>query len=59
LPEEQPPSNSPGYSLVTGAVTVITNALRVVDLLVDQPGIDLVALGGAVSVRVSKPCTVI
>jgi DeoR/GlpR family transcriptional regulator of sugar metabolism len=29
-------------------VTVITNALRVVDLLVDQPGIDLVALGGAV-----------
>jgi DeoR/GlpR family transcriptional regulator of sugar metabolism len=29
-------------------VTVITNALRVVDLLVDQPGIDLVTLGGAV-----------
>jgi len=29
-------------------VTVITNALRVVDLLVDQPGIDLIALGGAV-----------
>jgi DeoR/GlpR family transcriptional regulator of sugar metabolism len=29
-------------------LTVITNALRVVDLLVDQPGIDLVALGGAV-----------
>jgi DeoR family transcriptional regulator, aga operon transcriptional repressor len=29
-------------------VTVITNALRVIDLLVDQPGIDLVALGGAV-----------
>jgi DeoR/GlpR family transcriptional regulator of sugar metabolism len=29
-------------------VTVITNALRVVDLLVDQTGIDLVALGGAV-----------
>jgi DeoR/GlpR family transcriptional regulator of sugar metabolism len=29
-------------------LTVITNALRVVDLLVDQTGIDLVALGGAV-----------
>jgi len=29
-------------------VTVITNALRVVDLLVDQPGIELIALGGAV-----------
>ena len=29
-------------------LTVITNALRVVDLLVDQPGIDLVILGGAV-----------
>jgi DeoR family transcriptional regulator, aga operon transcriptional repressor len=29
-------------------LTVITNALRVVDLLVDQPGIDLIALGGAV-----------
>ncbi len=29
-------------------VTVITNALRVVGLLVDQPGIDLIALGGAV-----------
>jgi len=29
-------------------LTVITNALRVVDLLVDQPGIDLVTLGGAV-----------
>jgi DeoR/GlpR family transcriptional regulator of sugar metabolism len=29
-------------------VTVITNALRVVDLLVDQPGIDLIVLGGAV-----------
>jgi DeoR/GlpR family transcriptional regulator of sugar metabolism len=29
-------------------VTVITNALRVVDLLVDQPGIDLITLGGAV-----------
>lgn len=29
-------------------VTVITNALRVIDLLVDQPGIDLIALGGAV-----------
>jgi len=29
-------------------VTVITNSLRVVELLVDQPGIDLVILGGAV-----------
>jgi DeoR/GlpR family transcriptional regulator of sugar metabolism len=29
-------------------LTVITNALRVVGLLVDQPGIDLIALGGAV-----------
>jgi len=29
-------------------VTVITNALRVVDWLVDQSGIDLIALGGAV-----------
>lgn len=29
-------------------LTVITNALRVVDLLVDQPGIELVTLGGAV-----------
>jgi DeoR/GlpR family transcriptional regulator of sugar metabolism len=29
-------------------VTTITNSLRVVDLLVDQPGIDLVTLGGAV-----------
>ncbi len=29
-------------------LTVITNALRVVDLLVDQPGIDVVTLGGAV-----------
>jgi len=29
-------------------LTVITNALRVVDLLVDRPGIDLIALGGAV-----------
>jgi DeoR family transcriptional regulator, aga operon transcriptional repressor len=29
-------------------LTVITNALRVISLLVDQPGIDLVALGGAV-----------
>ena len=28
-------------------VTVITNALRVVDLLVDQTGIDLIVLGGA------------
>ncbi len=29
-------------------VTVITNALRVVSLLLDQPGIDLITLGGAV-----------
>ena len=29
-------------------LTVITNALRVLDLLADQPGIDLVTLGGAV-----------
>jgi DeoR/GlpR family transcriptional regulator of sugar metabolism len=29
-------------------VTVITNALRVVDLLVDQAGIELITLGGAV-----------
>jgi DeoR/GlpR family transcriptional regulator of sugar metabolism len=29
-------------------LTVITNALRVIDLLVDQPGIDLITLGGAV-----------
>jgi DeoR family transcriptional regulator, aga operon transcriptional repressor len=29
-------------------VTAITNALRVVDLLVDQAGIDLITLGGAV-----------
>lgn len=29
-------------------ITVITNSLRVVDLLVDQPGIDLITLGGAV-----------
>ena len=29
-------------------LTVITNALRVIDLLVDQPGIDLITLRGAV-----------
>ena len=29
-------------------VTVITNSLRVVDLVVDQPGIDLIVLGGAI-----------
>ncbi len=29
-------------------LTVITNSLRVVNLLIDQPGIDLITLGGAV-----------
>jgi DeoR family transcriptional regulator, aga operon transcriptional repressor len=29
-------------------LTLITNALRVIDLLVDQPGIDLIILGGAI-----------